>query len=1085
MSIKFIEDKEFDLSNSKNEDLLGTKPYAETLFEVIQKSKGKQNIGLFGGWGSGKSTIVKTLEVFIEDYNKKKGSKKIAYFKYDAWKYSKDDFRRSFIKSLNSKFKVIKDESINEILYNETTTQDTSKKKLDVNYGKLTLLLISAIILISIIGVYILPNITDSDTKSILVLVSLLGSFLFYLSRDSFRIIPFTVKHSKLIEPERFEETFQIIINKIFGINKTWMEKFNDYFKSSLDYKKVVVVIDNLDRCDNDNLKETLITMKNFLENENVVFLLPVDENGVTSFLNGNSEDAEEYLRKIFHQIIRLKKFTPKELVQYTKNLNENENLNLSNTGIRLICQEFTTNPRKIIQFLNNLQTERELIKRQIKEGYVNLEYNSQADEFLIKLLIIKQEWNSLYKSILDDVHFLNKINKALKFKIEQIDDEFIIKIDNQEYRLTRNQKRFFKRNIDVHFNNLEPFILNIDRDKDVPDELREFIENGELNEIYNLLSINQENKSNKESVKLLLNQIESVYDYNSNKFEDYKSIALPVSEMLFEILTNKSFQNEIKSNFKSYSFINRIFSNNQFNNLIINLNDFEAFCDSVKWFYFELNYKEPYNKLFNYLKLSIRPDTTVDGIHKKIECFIKVFKEHLELIKGLSFNLKKKILENPSLLKSYKVFETDLDVTRTLIDSEFIDGMLELLNQDKIEDKKVIDILIKLTDKYIERKYIKDPLIFTEFTNYFLGKLESEFNLKSTTTKGVFTLNHIVEKLVELLPKTDSDTLNIDEELLNNIHLKLNREYTSSLKDLEIDFYINFSQMIFNYMKLNIDFATGDNMEKYFNNYFVKSDYEKLSLGINGIYQQIINYYSPFSWNFFDKILTKLNSNKKRDFYKTLMLMYNKTTSDKGLSPPQKTKLTDRIITYYLYWRNYPNMLKQVKIWMQEIYKKDKNLFFESVDNLDSEDLEIYVYNLYKLNDSKLIGNSFTKHLNSLNHYKSFEKFIRFVGIKHTSKVQEKLLLDVCQKDYPPFNWLFSAKNIILKPPFNKVINRYLESYNKSHQNTDYLNNLLKLNKEELHSSTIKNIVEFMNNIIRPTKRHKDKIGLLKKKIS
>ncbi|QRM90336.1 hypothetical protein FG167_14190 [Lacinutrix sp. WUR7] len=1083
MSIKFIEDKEFDLSDSENQDLLGTKPYAETLFEVIKQSKGKQNIGLFGGWGSGKSTIIKTLENFIGKNNDVDENDKIAYFKYDAWKYSNDDFRRSFIRSLNEKFSAILETDLEEILYKDITKEDSNKTTVQPEYQKLLPYAIGLIIIILVYSFFF--SSLSGNEKFLLLVFSIFSSFIFTISGNFFRVIPHITRQTKIIEPEKFEDTFRDITNEIFGISKmNILKKIKNKIVSKTIFKKMVVVIDNLDRCDKDNLMITLSSIKNFLENDNIIFILPVDENGITSFLNGDSDDADEYLRKIFHQIIRLKKFTPKELVGFTKAINEDYNLKLSNIGIRLICQEFTTNPRKIIQFLNNLQTERDLLERQIKEDYVKLDYTNQADDFLIKLLIIKQEWNLLFKRVLDDINFLNKVNTALKYETTQLEDKFIVKIDNKDFTLTRNQKRFFKRNIDVHFNNVEPFILNIDRDKDIPDELREFIENGEINEIFELLSIDIEGDIKTENVKLLLNQIESVYDYNSNKFEDYKSIAFPVSEMLFNILTYEKFQTEIKDNLKSYSFINRIFSNNQFNDIITNLSNFKLYCESAKWFYFELNFKKPYDKLFEYLKKSINPDTTIKGIHKNIQVFIKVFESHPELIKGLSTNLKRKILDDNLLLKDYKVFEENIEITHSLLDSNFIDKMLELLNENKIEDKKVTDLLIDITDKYIEKEYIKDSLIFTEYAHYFFNKLESEYNLKATTAKGIFETKDIVNRLNELFPKVDSGILDIDEVLFNTIQTKLNQEYISGLNDEEIDFYIVFSDLIFNYMKLNNEFATDANFEKYFNSHFIKVDYQKLSLGINTVYQKIVKYYGPYSWNFFDIIISKLKVQNATMFYKTLMLMYNKTKGKKGLSSAQKSILIDNIFKYFFTYKGYPTLMKYPSDWLGLIYEKDKDLFFASVDNLSSKELENYVYNLYELNNEELIGNSFVNYLKAQNNFSKFQKFVRFIGVQHSSKVQENLLLEICSEKYPPYDWVFSAKKHIHKSSFNKIMKSYVDYYKQSPINTNYLNNFLKLNKKDLYQSTIDYILKLTSNLNKPTKRHKSKVSALIKKL-
>lgn len=53
-------DKEIDLNQK---DLLNTKAYTKSLADLILNSPADQpfTIGLFGEWGSGKSSIIKTL----------------------------------------------------------------------------------------------------------------------------------------------------------------------------------------------------------------------------------------------------------------------------------------------------------------------------------------------------------------------------------------------------------------------------------------------------------------------------------------------------------------------------------------------------------------------------------------------------------------------------------------------------------------------------------------------------------------------------------------------------------------------------------------------------------------------------------------------------------------------------------------------------------------------------------------------------------------------------------------------------------------------------------------------------------------
>ena len=106
MKINFIPDKVLNLTMDK--DLLGTRPYSDTIFEIVNNCEGKKNIGLFGSWGSGKSTILTTFENLIVDHNSKEENKnnRIAYFEFDAWKFSQDDFRRSFLIEFTRKFSI-------------------------------------------------------------------------------------------------------------------------------------------------------------------------------------------------------------------------------------------------------------------------------------------------------------------------------------------------------------------------------------------------------------------------------------------------------------------------------------------------------------------------------------------------------------------------------------------------------------------------------------------------------------------------------------------------------------------------------------------------------------------------------------------------------------------------------------------------------------------------------------------------------------------------------------------------------------------------------------------------------------------
>lgn len=93
MNRKFLTDKEIDLNNG---DFLKTKVYADNLAKIIRSTEPNKvfTIGLYGSWGSGKSSIIETAKSEFND------TEKVKFITYDAWQYSNDSFRRMFLRCL-------------------------------------------------------------------------------------------------------------------------------------------------------------------------------------------------------------------------------------------------------------------------------------------------------------------------------------------------------------------------------------------------------------------------------------------------------------------------------------------------------------------------------------------------------------------------------------------------------------------------------------------------------------------------------------------------------------------------------------------------------------------------------------------------------------------------------------------------------------------------------------------------------------------------------------------------------------------------------------------------------------------------
>ena len=96
---QFLIDEEIELNNEN--DFLNTQKYAENLSKILSNTPKDKPfiIGLFGEWGSGKSSIIKTALKKCEEEKKDN----IVDITYDAWKYSNDSFRRTFLLEIQKK----------------------------------------------------------------------------------------------------------------------------------------------------------------------------------------------------------------------------------------------------------------------------------------------------------------------------------------------------------------------------------------------------------------------------------------------------------------------------------------------------------------------------------------------------------------------------------------------------------------------------------------------------------------------------------------------------------------------------------------------------------------------------------------------------------------------------------------------------------------------------------------------------------------------------------------------------------------------------------------------------------------------
>jgi len=185
--MKYIPDKEINLY--KDGDLLGTIPYVESLYSAINSCDTPFTIGLVGGWGVGKSSIAKTLQERINNNQEED----VKVFIYNAWKYSGDSFRRTFLLELLNFFKIDRANQLSNFYENKY----------------------------------------EERTFGILKIIK-------YESKKGTNI-PLT------FAPEQFQEIFNEIIKELTSPNCLSLRWVKTKLGISEKLKKVVIIIDNID----------------------------------------------------------------------------------------------------------------------------------------------------------------------------------------------------------------------------------------------------------------------------------------------------------------------------------------------------------------------------------------------------------------------------------------------------------------------------------------------------------------------------------------------------------------------------------------------------------------------------------------------------------------------------------------------------------------------------------------------------------------------------------------------------------------------------------------------------------------------
>lgn len=227
---------------SANQDLLGRLTFSKQLAEAIFKYSGKDGlvIGLFGKWGTGKTSI---LNIVVNEINSlsEDSSDKPIIVKFSPWNYTdKDNLISLFFRVLKNKLDIDNDEE--------------KRKKI----GK---------------------ALTDySDALDALSLVPMVGSGLAILLKT-------------IAKAQGAELSKEVDLD----VTRNHLEEV-----LSETHQKIIVIIDDIDRLTNSQIRDIFQLVKQVGNFPNIIYVLSMDRNVVCRALEEvHNIDGSEYLEKI------------------------------------------------------------------------------------------------------------------------------------------------------------------------------------------------------------------------------------------------------------------------------------------------------------------------------------------------------------------------------------------------------------------------------------------------------------------------------------------------------------------------------------------------------------------------------------------------------------------------------------------------------------------------------------------------------------------------------------------------------------------------------------------------------------------
>lgn len=363
------------------EDALDFKNYAKTLADIIISSTPRFSVGIFGGWGTGKTSLMLMIKQILDN------NENVITVWFDAWRYEREEnlavipFLRTLKLTLDAseKSKGGKWEGVKNGIKRSAVAFLTSTK---VSYG--------------------VPGVVSAETDFGNVADSLKGDG--SIANDS-NVTYFYVT--------------QFLERALTELRKDTKDKD----------RRIVVFIDDLDRCSPDRALEVLESIKSFFDIEGIVYVIGMDSRTINSLVKkkfgaDSIVKGLDYLQKIVQLPFQIPLWRAEDISTsivkiIQKGLAGSELVEMFTDNKDLIVKAVELNPREVKRFINTI-----ILVKSV--------FDKPIDELIaVQALSFRLDWNRFLELITPDetrMRFLNVYKKMLNEGVNISNEEDFVK---------------------------------------------------------------------------------------------------------------------------------------------------------------------------------------------------------------------------------------------------------------------------------------------------------------------------------------------------------------------------------------------------------------------------------------------------------------------------------------------------------------------------------------------------------------------------------------------------------------------------------------------------------------------------------